>query len=149
MRNSLSYEELSISPFKLISLIDLNIEKKINEHGKLCLKGVISEEDKDVYINSVNTQIEIKDKENNKAIFVGKVIELKINLVHGVHYLEAEALSNTYELDIKLNKRSFQHMDTRSVVNKVLEGYNGTLYNRFQGTLVQFFFNIMKQIGNF
>lgn len=125
MRSSISYESLIIAPFKLISILNLNIEKKINEHGKLYLKGVIPEEDKDTYINSIDTQVDLKDGESGKTIFRGRIIEIKVNLVRGVHYIEVEALSNTYEFDLRIKKRSFQNMNLNSIVKSIVSEYNG------------------------
>lgn len=123
-KSSISYENLLIAPFKLVGLLELTVEKKINEHGKLYLKGIIPEEDKDKYINSVDTQVDIRDGESGKVIFRGRIMEIRVNLARGVHYIEVDALSNTYELDLKIKKRSFQNMNLNAIVTKVLSGYS-------------------------
>lgn len=127
--STIGYENLEVIPYDFISLLELKVENKINEHGRLYLKGVVSKENKDTYINDTETQIEINhvSQEVSIPVFVGRVVDIKIQCVRDVYYMEVEALTNTYELDLAYKRVSFQNKEKayRDIVNGIMSNYKG------------------------
>lgn len=112
----ITYHQLQVSPYKLISLKELTLTKKMNEHTKLSFTGIVPEDMKDAYVQmtEANTNIEISqldDQGNSIPLFKGIALNITIKVVRDIHYIEVEAASHTYHLDVKRNERSYQHKD--------------------------------------
>lgn len=121
-----------ISPYEIKDLVDLRIEKKINAHVRLYIKGVVPEEKKDSNVEKATSKdiIEVKQIDENssaKCIFKGVITNIGIKAVRGIYYMELEGVSCTYNMDIKLKKRSFQNKDMlyTALAEKVIEDYKG------------------------
>ncbi len=120
-----------ISPYEIKQLNELKIVKKMNDHAVLHFTGIISEEKKDSYIEKATAQDRIEVAQaaggSTRTLFKGLVSNIAIRCVRGVYYIEAEGLSSTCLLDVRLIYRSFQNksMLYGDVLNKVLEGYPG------------------------
>lgn len=127
----IAYNNLKISPYELTNLTELKIVKKINEHTKLHVTGVIPENQKDSYVNMTEceTAIEVNQSEDSQTVplFKGIVSKITVKAVQGIYYLDVEAVSYTYNMDIKLNSRSFQNknMTYRELVSQVTSSYKG------------------------
>lgn len=126
---SFIYHDIEITPFELKSLIELKIEKKINQHTRLFFTGIVPEEKKDSYIEmtKAETSVEVKrmDGDKDTPVFNGIVVNVEIKNVKGIYYIQVEALSKTYCLDIKLKDRSFQNsqMSYDALVKEVISEY--------------------------
>ena len=147
------------SPYKLISISDIKIENKPNEHGYLYLKCLIDDsinfestikastddkisiyeelEDEDnenkgdkspVNINEVN-------KRNSKRLFYGIVQNIRTTNTDGVYYLEIEALTSSFELDIEEKSRSFQNanMTYDELIQIIVKDYPDYMYTQIIG----------------
>ncbi|NLW45858.1 MAG: hypothetical protein GXY86_00740 [Firmicutes bacterium] len=121
-----------ISPYELVILTDLRINRKPNYHAQAYFSAVIPEGKKDSYVENaiIGDRIEINQAEKGQIVrplFKGLVTKIKVKTVRDIYYLEVEALSSTYELDIKLKKRSFQNerMSYNELFRKVLQEYKG------------------------
>ncbi len=134
MRNSvIAYHNLKVStPYEIKSLSEIKIENSLNEHSKVYISGIISDEMKESYAEKAKTQdiievIQVADDSKEELLFKGFVTGIAIKSVRGVYYIEIEGLSNTFQLDIKLKKRSFQNegMSYKDVVKKILSDYEG------------------------
>lgn len=108
------------------------ISRKPNDHAKAYFSAIIPETKKDSYVEkaSVADRIEIIQVEQGQkrgVLFKGLVTRIKVKTVRSIYYLEVEALSSTYELDIKLKTRSFQNerLSYEELFHKVLQDYNG------------------------
>ncbi|GED12579.1 contractile injection system protein, VgrG/Pvc8 family [Aneurinibacillus migulanus] len=128
----IAYNNLQISPYKLTNLIDLKITKKMNDHARLHFTGIVSEELKDSYVDitGVDTNIQVNQIDENSSstpLFAGVVVSIEIKAVRDIYYIEVEALSHTYTLDIKRKSRSFQHKDMpySDLLQEVVSGYPG------------------------
>jgi hypothetical protein len=126
------YENIQVSPFKLQALVNLQVIKKINEHSILTFTGIIPDGEKDSYIETVEakTQVEINLTDaDGKTVpfFKGKATKVQVKTVRSIYYLEVEALSHTYDLDIKVKNRSFQNgaMTYTDMFKKVIADYPG------------------------
>ncbi|MBC2580553.1 hypothetical protein [Clostridium sp. DJ247] len=127
-----AYNNLQVAPYELTHLLELKLVKKINDHARLYFTGIVPEEDKDSYVEMTKyqTQIEVSqidDSSNSLPIFKGIVLNIAVKSVRGVYYIEAEAVSNTYDMDIKLKNRSFQNkgMAYKELIDKVISSYSG------------------------
>jgi len=125
------YHNLELKPYQ-ISLQELKIVKKINEHTKAFFTGIVSEDQKDKYIEMTEAQtpIEINQRgvsTDNVSVFKGIVTNIKVKSVRDIYYIEGEALSHTYLMDIKQKSRSFQNKDMtyQDLINNVINEYSG------------------------
>ena len=129
----LGYENIQINPFKIQELKELRIVKKINEHTRLTFTGIIPPDQKDSYIDSADskTKVEVSllESDNNTTpFFKGLVTKVQVKAVHNVYYLQVEAFSYTYEMDIKVKSRSFQNgtMTYSDMIKQVIADYPGS-----------------------
>ena len=125
-----TYGDIIVSGYEFVRITDLKIERKINEHAKLYVKGIIDESKGDAYAEEANDEsyikISVKDDENNiKNLFQGIVTNISINSSNDVKTLEIEALSRTFLMDIKKKKRTFQngYSTYKEIIDAVNSGY--------------------------
>ncbi|OAB36090.1 hypothetical protein PGLA_21130 [Paenibacillus glacialis] len=122
---------IRIEPFEILHLQNIRITKGINEHSKLTFSAIISEEKRDGYVTKTNAETFIKvliqdhDGEREHGLFTGLVTKIRVNASRGVYYLNIEAISHSYLLDIKRKKRSFQNPNIlySSLIDEVISPY--------------------------
>ena len=143
------------SPYKLMNIVDLRIENKPNEHGYLYLKCLIDDsinfksainastddkicvyeelEDENNDDSSVNIN-EVNEKQS-KILFNGIVQNVRTSNVNEIYYLEIQALTSSFELDIKEKSKSFQNvkMTYDALISEILEGYSGFTFTQNVG----------------
>lgn len=118
------YQNLQIQPFQLVSIQDLRLTKKVNEHATLHLTGIVPEEIRDQYVELTETQttIEVNQLVAKGApipLFKGMILSIQVRMTRGIYYMEMEAASSSYLLDIKRQHRSFQ--DTSILYDALLK----------------------------
>ncbi|MEC0127801.1 contractile injection system protein, VgrG/Pvc8 family [Paenibacillus pabuli] len=111
---ALTYENIKITPFDQMRLEQFSIEQMVNEHGKISLSGTITKEQHDEYMQSVQSLtpvnvLQVMSNGNSKKLFCGLITMLEMRKVQDVYYLQAEAHTYSYMLDLKRNTRSFQN----------------------------------------
>ncbi|WP_036709087.1 contractile injection system protein, VgrG/Pvc8 family [Paenibacillus pinihumi] len=128
----LTYQNIKVSPFDLTHLQELKITRKLNDHAYMSFTGIVPEEEKDRYILMCDedTRVEISQLEEEGGsvpLFCGLIRHIAVKAVHRVYYLEVEAVSPTYELDVKKRSRSFQDtsLSYQALLNKVASSYQG------------------------
>ncbi|WCN36418.1 contractile injection system protein, VgrG/Pvc8 family [Aneurinibacillus uraniidurans] len=128
----IAYHNLQIAPYELTHILELTITKKINEHARLYFTGIVPEKLKDSYVQMTEAQTKIKvnqrdEKAGSIPLFSGIVLNVGIRAVRDVYYIEVEAASHTYNLDVKRKSRSFQNknMPYGALLQKVVAGYSG------------------------
>ncbi|MGD9156343.1 MAG: hypothetical protein PVG90_12710 [Bacillota bacterium] len=110
------------------SLRELRIEKRINDHVRIYLTGVVGPDKKDEYLEMVESDTEIKVTSGKAGtttvLFNGILTSIGIKSVRDIYYFEVEGASRTYNLDIKKEDRSFQNikMSYRDFIEAVLDG---------------------------
>lgn len=114
MENTVTYGHIEIMPYEFVRLHELKILKTINDHARMIFTGIISEKKRELYVRASDEETQVKafvtDKNGNRQpLFRGIALDVEEKVVHGVHYLTVEAISHTYELDIKRHQRSFQN----------------------------------------
>lgn len=129
---ALTYENIKITPFDQMRLEQFSIEQMVNEHGKLSLSGTITKEQHDEYMQSVQSLtpvnvLQITENGNTKKLFCGLITMLEMRKVQDVYYLQAEAHTYSYMLDLKRNTRSFQNpsLNYNALAKEVGKAYKG------------------------
>lgn len=126
-----TYLQLGIQQYTIKALQQLEIKQQLNEHTSLHMTALLYDEQKenDIYDTKSGTQIALQQKgEKPKLLFQGVVTNIEIEKQKGVYFLEIQALSNTYLLDIKKVSRSFQNvaMTYIDMIKKVIKEYQGS-----------------------
>lgn len=128
----IAYKDLQIFPYQLVSIKELTLTKKVNDHARLRFTGIIPEDVKDAYVKMTesNTAIELNqiDEQGNPIpLFKGVVLAIEVHTIRDVYYIEIEAASHSYLLDIKRKNRSFQQkeMTYAALLQQVGAAYPG------------------------
>ncbi|WP_326493196.1 hypothetical protein [Clostridium estertheticum] len=127
------------SPYQLLSIENIKIENKPNEHGYLYLKCLI--DDSINFQSTINASTDDKicvyeeleyENSNNesKIIFNGIVQNIRTSNINGNYYLEIQALTSSFELDVKEKSRSFQdvNMTYDELIGIIIKDYPGYSY---------------------
>ena len=133
--DKIAYDNLFISTFEIIHILDFCIENEINNHAILKFSGIIDESMKNEYIHFTQEQTPIeayylKGEENYVSLFDGVITCIKIKAIDEVYKIYVEAKSFTYYMDIYQNYRSFQNvnMTTHQVINQIMKSYKDAKY---------------------
>ncbi|WP_268625613.1 contractile injection system protein, VgrG/Pvc8 family [Paenibacillus alvei] len=110
---------------------ELRIEKRVNEHARLHMRALLAEErgDRDIeaydYGKSVKVEQLGDDGSVVRTLFCGQVMTRTIQAERSVYVLTLEAISWSYELDVRPKSRSFQreHTTYEDVLERVLKDY--------------------------
>jgi len=110
-----TYLNLDLQQYTVKSLKELEIKQMLNEHSSMHITALLYDEqkDNDIYDTKAGTQIALEQKsgEQNELLFQGIVTKIAIEKKQDIYYLNIEALSNTYLLDIKKVSQSFQNVN--------------------------------------
>lgn len=117
-----------VEPFALERVLELELVKKVNEHAKFYVRGVLKEGEEDSLISKQWDAQAIKLTEAGKTLFCGTATEVGVVCENGIYYLEAEAVSWTIQLDRTEKKRSFQEKGRsyQSIVNEIAGEFSAT-----------------------
>lgn len=127
-----TYLNLDLQQYTVKSLRELEIKQMLNEHSSMHITALLYDEqkDNDIYDTKAGTQIALEQKngEQNELLFQGIVTKIAIEKKQDIYYLNIEALSNTYLLDIKKVSQSFQNVNMTYIdmIKKVLQPYQGS-----------------------
>lgn len=99
-----------------IENIELTIEKRLNEHTLAKVKGRVKQDHFDQFVLSTNSEtnlvVEYQMGEDKLLLFNGLIVKIESESEgieqNAIYYLEIEALSYTYLMDIQYKQRSFQ-----------------------------------------
>ncbi len=124
---------IRLTPYELLELQQLEIKKAINEHDRLYFKGLVNELYMEKYISDTDTGMQVSVAQTGGLFFTKPVMLFKgvvtgIKITRGANrtvYIEVEAISNTYQLDVKRRNRSFQDVQLtyKKLVENVLADY--------------------------
>ncbi|WP_319001723.1 hypothetical protein, partial [Clostridium estertheticum] len=128
----------------MLNIENIKIENKPNEHGYLYLKCLI--DDSINFQSTINASTddkicvyeELEDENSNnesKIIFNGIVQNIRTSNINGNYYLEIQALTSSFELDVKEKSRSFQDVDMTydELIGMILKDYTGYSYEQCIG----------------
>lgn len=127
-----TYDLLHITPYEQVRIQELHIRKQMNEHTRLSFTAMVPEEWKDSYVQMTAADspvgvFQLKEDGSQVALFHGTVLNIEIKVVRDVYYLEVDAVSYSYQLDIRPRSRSFQdkNMTVETMLHIVGEDYPG------------------------
>ncbi|WP_310602175.1 hypothetical protein [Anaerosporobacter sp.] len=128
---SITYDLLDISNFKIQHIENLKITQAINEHAKLEFTARLDEEEKNlpVFTTLTYSKVEVSFRADDtkdalsKCLFNGIVTYVAVTTQSGINYIHVTALSNTYLLDIYKVDVSYQNTESsyKNLVKKVLK----------------------------
>lgn len=123
-------ENIVITPYEFTNLLELSIDKKVNDHATARIVGRIPEELEDKYVemagNNEWISIKVKDEFNTeKVLFCGVIKSVSIKMNNNVRTLEVEAVTGTYLMDIHPKSRTFQNEQQtyKSIMDTVEKDY--------------------------
>lgn len=123
-------ENIQISPFKITSLLSMQITQAQGDHAVAAFKGVVEEAEAKRILKLAGAQVAITISRRSEAgktagFYEGVATDLSIYHEGGVYYVEGQAASYTYLMDIKRKKRSYQFKEQsyEQLVNQVVSGY--------------------------
>ncbi|MGG4095010.1 hypothetical protein [Paenibacillus lautus] len=119
-----------------IENVQLTIEKKLNEHTLARLKGRVKQDNFDQFVLTTNAEtnlvIEYQVGEDKILLFNGVIVKIESESEgieqNAIYYLEIEALSYTYLMDIQHKRRSFQDVNITyyHLIKTVIKEYSGS-----------------------
>ncbi|MCT4583547.1 MAG: hypothetical protein N4A54_01370 [Peptostreptococcaceae bacterium] len=119
----LKFDDISIeTPYKLISIIDINLNHGVLIHSTLEIEAICEEESFDSFFKTtLNDSIIIKKED--KIIFKGLIGSYDANKEGDVYSVYIKAVSATSLLDSKVESKSFQDttMTYSSVIDEVIK----------------------------
>ncbi|MCL1810487.1 MAG: phage late control D family protein, partial [Clostridiales bacterium] len=130
--------KITVSPFVFDSIQEIRIEKKLNEHSTLYVRGVVKDEEQFTPATGMSEGTSVKCENNGQVYFCGMLQGVKVTCVDAVYRLEAFAVSNTFLLDTVKHKRSFQDngQSYESIVDTVIAEAGATAeYNADEMTV--------------
>jgi len=103
--------KVTVDPFKFVDnkIEEVRIEKKLNEHSTLYVRGTVKDADKFTPATDKTETTKIECKNDKTVYFNGVLQSVKVTCVGETYLLEAYAISNTILLDTVKHKRSFQN----------------------------------------
>jgi len=116
--------KIVISPYEFKIIQEIRIEKKLNEHETLYVRGIISDEEQIAPVTNADDSTTITCENDGIIYFKGVLRNVKIASVESVFQLEIFAISNTILLDTIKHNRSFQDNDQtyQSIIESIIEG---------------------------
>lgn len=125
MAATVSYGNIKIAQYELISIESLKLHQALNQHTQLQLKGILPHDVEDNYMKELTIDQPIEIKKEDSALFSGIIVEMEVNHSGGIYYISLKALSCTYLMDLVPKSRSFQNqsMTYENLIRSVISGY--------------------------
>lgn len=145
----IKYSQIKVEcPYPIQMVHELEITRKLNQHGQVLVKGILWEEEGPKCIERMGNMDPIaiyrEDGLKRTLLFSGVVAEVEVSCQDCVYYVEIKGLSWSSLLDYEEKSRSFQDekMSYSALVRKVLNDYPGSVF--LDGTNL-----LNKSIGRF
>ena len=127
---AVTYEKIVLKGYEVEHILSLEMQESVNDHGKLHLKAVISEELAEQYIYTTDPMmpVTLSYKDNNncvKTLCRGLVTNIQVNCQANTYYMDLDIKGKTYAMDIVERSRSFQKtsMTVHQLINEVMSKY--------------------------
>ncbi|BAU27203.1 late control gene D protein (GPD) [Aneurinibacillus soli] len=124
-----------ISPYEIQTLHEIKLIQTINDHAKLSFTGIIAEEKQDCCIEEARsshtiTLHQIEDGNIVRTLFNGIISQVESKVVRDIYYITIEAISHTYQMDVRKKSRSFQNKNMlyTKLIEAITEPYPGSDY---------------------
>ncbi|MET3940623.1 hypothetical protein ABIC22_003435 [Paenibacillus sp. PvP094] len=112
----IGYEQLRLYwPYRAQWLENVQITRQVNEHAKLYVSGILPEENGPgiLQVQAEGEPIVLRQVDETgrsvRRLFHGVMTSLTVHLSGGIYRFELEALSNSYQMDIRIEERAFQN----------------------------------------
>lgn len=119
-----------------IENIELTIEKRLNEHTLAKVMGRVKQDHFDQFVLATNSEanlvVEYHIGEDKLLLFNGLIVKIESESEgieqNAIYYLQIEALSYTYLMDIQYKQRSFQdgNMQYDQLIKTIIKEYPGS-----------------------
>ncbi|NFT08784.1 late control protein D, partial [Clostridium botulinum] len=106
---------------------------KASTEDEICVYEEIEDIDNENTSSDENTvNINEVNERNSKRLFNGIVQNIRTTNINGIYYLEIQALTSSFKLDIKKKSRSFQNVDMTydALINEILKDYSGYTFTQ-------------------
>lgn len=126
----MDYSDIKTNIPSLDYVNKLKITQNYNQHAELYLSGLLKEENKDKYEQTIKSTKSIEiytSEEKKKCLFKGIVQESSLKHQGDVYFIIIKGISYSYLMDINKKSCSFQNqrMSYRSIFKKVVSPYEG------------------------
>lgn len=122
---------INIDKIPLISVINCEISRKVNEHAYAVIEGYIEGDNEEDYIrlSTSNTYVSIyaKDRYEKVTLFCGIVKDIEITVEASVHRVKISLISGTYLLDNIEHNRTYQNVNM--TYNDLIKKYTSSYEN--------------------
>ncbi len=118
------------SPLEFLDILELQLEEKINQHGKMILSGHIMDEQEEEYLGlltgEVWEQVRMIGKDGEiKTLFTGIVTDFAITYINDQKKLTLEIMTGSCLLDRQKHLRTYQNPSTiyEQIFREITAGY--------------------------
>ena len=120
---------IKILPFEFDSIEELRIDKTLNDHATLYVRGIIRDDYRDSPVKETPHMAAVKCENDGQVYFSGLLQRMKITCVDATYTLEVHAASSTILLDREKHRRSFQDnaQSYKSIVETVIKEKEGSV----------------------
>lgn len=124
-----SSADISVSQYPFDRITDLRMIKQVNDHAKLTVTGIMSEDVLDKYVEQVEAdeilQVTVKDKDRTLPLFQGVITNMSVQAIRDVRSITIEAHSASVKMDIRKESRSYQdeQMTYNQLFRNMLKAY--------------------------
>lgn len=126
----ISFQNLRIAPYEVRHLLEVEMVQQMNEHGTLYVKALLSNDQKDSYVerctgdNSICLTCLLEDG-SEAVFFQGLVSDIRVENAGETYCMEVRAVSYSCLLDIEKRTRTFQqkNMSYEMLMEQVSAGY--------------------------
>ncbi|WP_088825471.1 RHS repeat-associated core domain-containing protein [Listeria goaensis] len=134
----ITYQELQLDwRFSIFQLAEMNLKSDTGEHSRLRFSCVVEESQGEKIILQVASQepVSLINKSSGAIYFKGFIQEIHLKVVQNINYIEINAISYSYLMDIEKKERSFQNVAQtyESILNEVVRAYpNGHFLSKME-----------------
>lgn len=127
---AVTYEKIVLNGYQIEHILSLEMQEEVNDHGKLHLTAVISEELAEQYVYTTTPMMPVtlsyQSDNGMKTLCRGIVTEIQVNCQGNTYYMDLEVKGKTYAMDIVEHSRSFQKtsMTVHQLIKEVMSGYD-------------------------
>lgn len=126
----MTYQDLQLNwRFAMLVLAEVTMQRQIGAHGVLRFSCVVEESQGEQITRQVASQepVTLLNKHDGDIYFNGFIQEIRLKVVQNVHYVEVDAISYSYLMDIEKKERSFQNtaQSYESILKEVVGAYPG------------------------
>ncbi len=127
---AVTYEKIALNGYQIEHILSLEMQENVNDHGKLHLTAVISEELAEQYVYTTTPMMPVtlsyQSDNGMTPLCHGIVTEIQVNCQGNTYYMDLEVKGKTYAMDIVEHSRSFQKtsMTVHQLIKEVMSGYD-------------------------